>query len=252
MDNWMPSGLVSKTFSFGAAAESAALALAIASIKARLNVENLVFIRSDLFRLLGCRAFSWLGVEELNDRRNYRLGRFFHKPMPRTGNNLAVDIGCHEPGLLDEEVATGLLTGQHQHRHGKRRCAQLGEILRIAFEVTEIFKTGAHATRLRISFRIPSPIGFRYRMFRIGGEVVPEMFEVNPLATFDQRQGHFAVEVEMPQVAHQPDILPIADAGQKGIHQDHALGGLWKLRGVGVGHHQSDVVADDAYAIESQ
>src|SRR5258708_22937520 len=47
MDNWMPSGLDSKTFntgSFGAAAESAAPAVAAVRSKARLNRENFVFI----------------------------------------------------------------------------------------------------------------------------------------------------------------------------------------------------------------
>jgi hypothetical protein len=31
------------------------------------------------------------------------------------------------------------------------------------------------------------------------------------------------MEVEVPQVAHQPDVLPVADPRQEGIHQDHAL-----------------------------
>src|SRR5260370_37919460 len=44
MDNWMPSGLVSKIFSFGAAADSDALAVATASIEARNIVWNLVFM----------------------------------------------------------------------------------------------------------------------------------------------------------------------------------------------------------------
>ena len=89
-------------------------------------------------------------------------------------------------------------------------------------------------------------------MFWIGGEVVPEMLEVSPLASLDQRQGHFTVEVEVPQVAHQPNVLPIADAWQEGIHQHHTLGSLRKLRGVGVGHHQSDIVADDTHTIKAQ
>src|SRR5437667_7888032 len=49
----MPSGLVSKIFFFGAGAESAALAVATASIKARLGVRNLVFIMNDVFAQLG-------------------------------------------------------------------------------------------------------------------------------------------------------------------------------------------------------
>jgi hypothetical protein len=44
--------------------------------------------------------------------------------------------------------------------------------------------------------------------------------------------------------------LPIP--GRKGVHEHHALGGLRELRGVGVGDHQPDVVADDAHAIEPE
>jgi len=44
MDNWMPNGLVSKIFSFGADAESAARAVGTASIKARLNIGNVIFM----------------------------------------------------------------------------------------------------------------------------------------------------------------------------------------------------------------
>src|SRR5258707_6790204 len=44
MDSWMPSGLASNAFSFGAAAESAALAVAAASIEARHDVKNVVLI----------------------------------------------------------------------------------------------------------------------------------------------------------------------------------------------------------------
>src|SRR6266849_2848458 len=166
MDSWMPSGLVSKTFSFGAAAESAALAVATASIKARLNgahldtaanvvrlatgtdreavsarsasqcmgtaeliwtplcerdrceprrprgpvavprcvrhnVGNLVFIVGKFLFVIVSALYLWLGVEEFKDRRNDCLGRFFHKPMARSRNDLALDIGCHQPGLFD-------------------------------------------------------------------------------------------------------------------------------------------------------
>ena len=89
-------------------------------------------------------------------------------------------------------------------------------------------------------------------MFWIGGEVVPKMLEGSPLAAFDQRQRHFAVEMEVPQIAHQPDVFPITDAGQEGVHKHKALGLLRELRGVSVGDHQPDVVTNDARALESQ
>ena len=89
-------------------------------------------------------------------------------------------------------------------------------------------------------------------MLGIGGEVVPEMLEVSSLATLDQRERHFTVEVEVPQIAHQPDIFPIADAGQEGVHQHQPVRLLRELRGVSVSHHQSDVVADHLGALESE
>ena len=129
--------------------------------------------------------------------------------------------------------------------------AQLGEILRVAFEVTEILEAGAHATRLRIGLCIDAAIGLRYRVFRIGGEVVPEVFEVGPLAPVNQRQRHIAIEVKMPKVAQQPNVFPVTNAGKKGVHQHHALSGVRELRRESVSDHQSDVVADDAHAIQS-
>ena len=51
--------------------------------------------------------------------------------------------------------------------------------------------------------------------------------------------------MEVPEVAQQPDVGPVADAGQERIHQDDALdlGGI--LRRIRVGDHQADVVSDD-------
>ena len=56
--------------------------------------------------------------------------------------------------------------------------------------------------------------------------------------------------MEVPQFTQEPHVLPVADAGQERVHQHHPLGGLRELRGIGIGHHQPDVVADDADAIE--
>lgn len=33
--------------------------------------------------------------------------------------------------------------------------------------------------------------------------------------------------------------------------QHHSFGRLWALRGIGVGHHQSDIGSDNAHAFES-
>ena len=83
----------------------------------------------------------------------------------------------------------------------------------------------------------------------IGGEIVPEMIEIDPLAAGDQRQRRLAEEMEMPEIAQQEDVIPFADAGQEGFHQHETidLGGI--LRRIGIGDHQPDIVADQANAI---
>ena len=76
--------------------------------------------------------------------------------------------------------------------------------------------------------------------------------EVDPLAPLNQGQGHLAIEVEVPEIAEQPDVLPVADARQEGVHQHRARGRLRELGGIGIRDHQADVVTDNADAIESQ
>ena len=49
----------------------------------------------------------------------------------------------------------------------------------------------------------------------------------------------------MPEVPEKPDRLPIAHTGQKRVHQHDAVDLGRVLGGVGVGHHQADVMADD-------
>src|SRR2546426_6975939 len=56
------------------------------------------------------------------------------------------------------------------------------------------------------------------------------LFPYTTLFRSDQRERHLTVKVEMPQVAHQPDIFPITDAGKKCIHEHQAVGLLWELR----------------------
>ncbi len=79
----------------------------------------------------------------------------------------------------------------------------------------------------------------------VGGEVVPEVLKVGTLAAPHQLFGRVAIEVEVPLVAQQPDLLPVAHAGQERVHQRDAFHFVRVLRGVGVGHHQADIVADD-------
>src|SRR3546814_20655837 len=80
-------------------------------------------------------------------------------------------------------------------------------------------------------------------MLRVGGEVIPEMLEIDALAAMHQRQRRLAVEMEMPQVAQQPDLGPVADAGPEGIHQHDLCRLLRKLRRTRIGEHHADVMA---------
>src|SRR4051812_45837073 len=89
-------------------------------------------------------------------------------------------------------------------------------------------------------------------MLRIRREVIPEMLEVNPLAAGDQLQRDIAMKMEVPEITQEPDCFPITDSRQKRIHQHDALGFLRKLRRVGVGHHQTDVVTDDRGVVVSE
>ena len=48
----------------------------------------------------------------------------------------------------------------------------------------------------------------------IGGEIVPEVFEIDALATVDQLELRLAVEVEVPQVPEQPDRVQSPTPGR--------------------------------------
>jgi hypothetical protein len=50
----------------------------------------------------------------------------------------------------------------------------------------------------------------------------------------------------MPQIAHEPNALPIANPRQKGVHQDHLVNLGRVLRRIGVGHHQTDVMPNES------
>ena len=82
-------------------------------------------------------------------------------------------------------------------------------------------------------------------MLRIGGEVVPEVLEIDPFAARDQLERRFTVEMEMPQISQQPNRLPFADARKKSVHQGNPFDFGWILCRVSVGNHQSDIVAHD-------
>src|ERR1039457_4951039 len=97
MDNRMPNGLVSKNNSFGEAAESAALAVATASIKARLNAENRVFIISP----------SWLSCCRGSMRRRLRNDLRLLRRLRGVVN--------HRVGVFDPHAVSAALLFENAH-----------------------------------------------------------------------------------------------------------------------------------------
>jgi len=148
---------------------------------------------------------------------NDLIGRFVDQPMARPTDDDALDVFSNEATLAYQELARGLLTSQHQHRHRQLAAREAFEILGVLLEGPEHLEPRSHGTWLCIGRRIELAIDFRNRAGWVGGEVVPEMLEVHALPTLDERQRGLAVEVEMPEVAEQPHVLPVADARQESV-----------------------------------
>src|SRR6266436_10030073 len=89
-------------------------------------------------------------------------------------------------------------------------------------------------------------------MSLVGCEVVPEIIEVSTLAALNQGFWGRPVEAEMPYVGVVVDRLPPRDAWQESIHQNEFRDFRRKLRGVGVGDHEADVVAHDLSFLHSE
>jgi hypothetical protein len=71
------------------------------------------------------------------------------------------------------------------------------------------------------------------------------VLEVDALSPLDEGERRLAVEVEVPEVAQQPYVLPVADARQERVHEHDLVDLVAILRRVGVGHHQTDVVSHE-------
>ena len=56
------------------------------------------------------------------------------------------------------------------------------------------------------------------------------VLEVDSLPSLHERQRHVAVEVEMPEIAQEPHVLPVANTRQEGVQEHDALDRLRKLR----------------------
>src|SRR6202040_2764997 len=144
--------------------------------------------------------------------------------------------------LLNQEIAGSLFPRQHKHRHRQGCLSKAGEILRILFERPKVLEAGAHAAPPGICFRVNPAVPLRHRMRRVGGEIVPEMLEVDAFATMYKRERRLTVKMEMPKIPHQPYVAPVSYPRQEGVHQHDPIHLARILRRIGVRNHQTDVV----------
>ena len=79
-------------------------------------------------------------------------------------------------------------------------------------------------------------------MRRVRREVVPEMLEVDALASLHKRFGRWSIEAEMPDAGIVVNCFPSLDARKEGIHEDKFASLRRELRRICVGNHQSDIV----------
>src|SRR5712692_10150617 len=117
---------------------------------------------------------------------NHGIGRFFHEPVARAADNLAADVRRDEFGLLAAEGAAGLLARQDEQRHGKPRAAHAGEVLRITLEIAKVLEACPHRPGLCVRPGVKPATGLGHGALAIGGEVVPEMLQVDALAPLHQ------------------------------------------------------------------
>ena len=75
----------------------------------------------------------------------------------------------------------------------------------------------------------------------VGGEIVPEMLEIDALATVYERERRLAVEMEMPKIPYQSYVAPVPYAWQERVHQNNSIYFAWILRRIGVGNHQANI-----------
>src|SRR6516162_1089925 len=153
---------------------------------------------------------------------NHRGGRFFDQPMARAFDDLAANVGRDEFRLLYQECAAGLLTRQDQHGHGEPRTCQPRKVLRVALEISKILKACPHRARLRI----------------------------RPGVKSDLWHFHFYGEVPLALVKGRERIYLEHFWNDFAVHEHDPLGPLWELSGVSIGHHQPDIMADDADTLQ--
>src|SRR5207249_11226893 len=109
-----------------------------------------------------------------------------------------------------------------------------------------------HRSQLRVLPRIEAAIGLGDGLRTVCREVVPEMLEVDALATAHQSKRCLAVEVEVPEILQKKEAGRIADARNESVHQRETVDFGRILRGVRIGHHQTDIVARDTGFLDTE
>src|SRR5215471_15676623 len=105
-------------------------------------------------------------VEEADDGRDDLIRRLLHQPVPGTLHDDPGHVRRHEPGLLDEERARGLLTRQHEKRHRKLARGERREVPGVLLEGLEVLEPGAHALGAGVGLRVHAAIRLRNRLLR--------------------------------------------------------------------------------------
>jgi hypothetical protein len=193
-----------------------------------------------------------LVIEKFDEFGDDLIGRFFHEPVAGIANDHAFNVRCDKPALLNEEIARSLFAGQNKHGHGQGGLGEAGEIVRVLLERAKVLKTRAHAAGSGIRFRVKAAVAFRDGMGRVGGEIVPEMLEIDTFATVDESKRRLTIEMEMPKIAHEPNVAPVSYSRQERVHQRNAIDLVRILRRVGVSDHQSDIVPDNLNVLEAK
>src|SRR2546428_7267907 len=76
---------------------------------------------------------------------------------------------------------------------------------------------------------------------RVGRQLVPETVEVDSLTTGNEALFVGSAEIEVPDLRTANNVLPVADAGERGIDDNPAGYMCWVLRSQRVAHHVADV-----------
>src|ERR1700688_2472215 len=96
------------------------------------------------------------------------------------------DDGCicsHQLGLLPQRVSQGFVAADAQNGHGQFGLRELSEILGRLQERDEVSPARMHPPWACVGRCVSSAIRLWNRMSLVGRKVIPEVVEVNTLAT---------------------------------------------------------------------